>query len=185
MFEGFRLEEIDLGQCVLRVRTWRDPGPAVVLLHGHPRTHTTWHAVAPLLAKRWSVVCPDLRGYGASSKPPDQPEHRQASKRANGGDIVELMAALAIGGSRSWAMIAGHTWRFGVALDHPGSVSHLVILDAIPIGETLARADASFAEALVALVLLRRRRQARTSDPARTPTVGTPTLPKRWGRGEL
>ena len=146
MFEGFRLEEIDLGQCVLRVRHGGS-GPAVVLLHGHPRTHTTWHAVAPLLAKRWSVVCPDLRGYGASSKPPDQPEHRQASKRAMAGDIVELMARL---GHRRFAVVGhdrGAYVALRLALDHPASVSHLVILDAIPIGETLARADASFAEA--------------------------------------
>jgi haloacetate dehalogenase len=58
------------------------PGPAVLLLHGHPRTRATWHKVAALLAERFTVVCPDLRGYGESSKPPTAPGHRPYSKRA-------------------------------------------------------------------------------------------------------
>ena len=69
MFAGFTLTEIDVGEVRLRVRHGGS-GPPVVLLHGHPRTHATWHRVAPLLAARHTVVCPDLRGYGGSSKPP-------------------------------------------------------------------------------------------------------------------
>jgi haloacetate dehalogenase len=76
VFEEFALERIDLGEVSLRVRHG-GVGPPVVLLHGHPRTHTTWHGVAPVLARDHRVVCPDLRGYGQSSKP--------ATSRTGGG----------------------------------------------------------------------------------------------------
>ena len=71
MFEGFTLDRIDVGDAVLRVRHGGS-GPPVLLLHGHPRTHATWNKVAPLLAERFTVVCPDLRGYGESSKPAER-----------------------------------------------------------------------------------------------------------------
>lgn len=67
MFEGFALEYVDVGEVTLRVRHGGQ-GQPVVLLHGHPRTHTTWHWVAPLLADSFVVVCPDLRGYGRSRR---------------------------------------------------------------------------------------------------------------------
>ena len=81
MFDGFALERIDCGEADLRVRHGGE-GPPLVLLHGHPRTHTTWHRVAPRLAARFTVVCPDLRGYGASSKPPTTADHEPDSNRA-------------------------------------------------------------------------------------------------------
>ena len=71
MFEGFTLERIDVGDAELRVRHGGS-GPAVLLLHGHPRTHVTWHKVAPVLAEQFTVVCPDLWD-GESSKPPMTP----------------------------------------------------------------------------------------------------------------
>ena len=74
MFERFSLDRIDTGEAILRVRHGGS-GPPVVLLHGHPRTHVTWHRVAPLLAGRFTVICPDLRGYGQSSKPPTPEDH--------------------------------------------------------------------------------------------------------------
>ncbi len=68
MFEGFRLEHVDVGDVTLRVRTGGS-GPPLLLLHGHPQTHVMWHRVAPVLAERFTLVLPDLRGYGESSKP--------------------------------------------------------------------------------------------------------------------
>jgi haloacetate dehalogenase len=93
MFEGFILEQIDVGDAVLRVRHGGS-GPPVLLLHGHPRTHATWNKVAPLLAGQFTVVCPDLRGYGGSSKPVTTPDHAPYSKRAMAADMVVLMRAL-------------------------------------------------------------------------------------------
>jgi haloacetate dehalogenase len=63
-----------------------------VLLHGHPRTHTTWHEVASRLAEHYRVVTPDLRGYGGSTLPPDAPDHAQSSKRAMARDVIPLMS---------------------------------------------------------------------------------------------
>jgi haloacetate dehalogenase len=145
VFEGFALDLVDLGDVTLRVRHGGS-GPAVLLLHGHPRTHTTWHRVAPLLARDFTVVCPDLRGYGQSSKPADERDHRQASKRSMARDAVGLMRSLgherfAIVGHDRGAYVALRT-----ALDHPSAVSHLAILDAVPIGEALARTNARFAQ---------------------------------------
>jgi haloacetate dehalogenase len=140
MFEQFTLEHIDVGAATLRVRHGGD-GPPIVLLHGHPRTHVTWHRVAPALAADHTVVCPDLRGYGQSSKPPGD----DYSKRAMAADIRNLMAEL---GHERFA-VAGHDRgcyvAMRLALDHPDAVTHLGVLDGVPIGEALARADARFA----------------------------------------
>ena len=146
MFDGFTLERIDVGDATLRVRHG-GAGPAVVLLHGHPRTHTTWHRVAPLLAGELTVVCPDLRGYGQSSKPPDAPEHAQQSKRAMAADIHLLMRHL---GHERYAVVGHDRGAYvasRLALDQPDAVTHLAILEAIPIVEALDRTDARFAEA--------------------------------------
>src|ERR687893_1071973 len=93
MFDGFTLDHIDTGEATIRLRHGGE-GPPVVLLHGHPRTHTTWHGVAPLLAERHAVVCPDLRGYGGSSAPPTTPDHEPYSKRAMARDVVAVMEKL-------------------------------------------------------------------------------------------
>ncbi|MFD0818238.1 alpha/beta fold hydrolase [Micromonospora zhanjiangensis] len=111
----------------------------------HPRTHATWHRVAPPLAERHTVVCPDLRGYGGSSKPPSTPDHAPYSKRAMATDVVRLMRTLgherfAVVGHDRGAYVATRT-----ALDHPAAVSRLAVLDSVPIGAALARADARFA----------------------------------------
>ncbi|NJP34605.1 alpha/beta fold hydrolase [Micromonospora thermarum] len=144
MFDGFTLDEIDVGEVRLRVRHGGS-GPPVVLLHGHPRTHATWHRVAPLLADRHTVICPDLRGYGRSSKPPTTPDHTPYSKRAMARDVVGLLDAL----GHPRAAVAGHDRGSYVAmrtaLDHPHRVERLAVLDGVPIGEALARADARFA----------------------------------------
>jgi haloacetate dehalogenase len=144
MFDVLALDHVDVGPVTLRVRHG-GAGPAVVLLHGHPRTHTTWHAVAPGLAERYTVITPDLRGYGGSSLPPDEPDHAQSSKRAMAGDIVRLMAQL---GHRRFAVVGhdrGALVAFRTAMDHPEVVTHLVVMDGLPVIEHLERTDARFA----------------------------------------
>ncbi|HEY8652004.1 MAG TPA: alpha/beta hydrolase [Dermatophilaceae bacterium] len=148
VFEGFALRWVDVAEGVrLRVRVGGE-GPAVVLLHGHPRTHTTWYRVAPqLVAAGFTVVCPDLRGYGRSTAPAPQPDHAQASKRAMAADVVTLMHLL---GHDRFAVVGhdrGSYVAHRLAMDFPDRTSHLVVLDCVPIGEALARADARFAEA--------------------------------------
>jgi haloacetate dehalogenase len=145
VFEGFRLDFVDVAEATLRVRYGGD-GPPVLLLHGHPRTHATWNRVAPLLARQHTVVCPDLRGYGESSKPPTTSDHEPYSKRAMARDCIELMRGL---GHERFTVVGhdrGAYVALRIALDHPAAVDRLAVLDAVPIGEALARCDAHFAE---------------------------------------
>jgi haloacetate dehalogenase len=144
VFDGFRLERVDVGEAVLRVRHGGS-GPPVLLLHGHPRTHATWHRVAPLLARSHTVVCPDLRGYGESSKPATTADHAPYAKRAMAADCLALLRAL---GHERFAVVGhdrGAYVALRTALDHPAAVTALAVLDAVPIGEALARCDARFA----------------------------------------
>ena len=146
MFEGFALERVDVGEAVLRVRHGGS-GPPVLLLHGHPRTSATWHRVAPLLAADLTVVCPDLRGYGQSAGPPTTEDHAPYSKHAMARDAVALMRTL---GHDRFAVVGhdrGSYVAFRTALDSPASVTALGVLDSVPIGDALARADARFAAA--------------------------------------
>ncbi|MFN8665458.1 MAG: alpha/beta hydrolase [Thermomicrobiales bacterium] len=146
IFDRFRLEFVDCGDATLRVRVGGD-GPPVLLLHGHPRTHTTWHRVAPQLAERHTVICPDLRGYGESSKPATTPDHTPYSKRSMARDCLSLMHHL---GFERFALVGhdrGAYVAFRLAMDHPEAVERLVIMDAVPIGEALARCTATFASA--------------------------------------
>jgi haloacetate dehalogenase len=143
VFEGFALEYVDVGEVTLRVRHGGH-GPPVVLLHGHPRTHATWHRVAPQLAGSFVVVCPDLRGYGQSTLPPDAPQHAQSAKRAMANDVVALMRHL---GHDQFA-VAGHDRgslvAFRTAMDHPGAVTRLIIMDGLPVLEHLERLSEQF-----------------------------------------
>ncbi|MEV6770288.1 alpha/beta hydrolase [Nocardia sp. NPDC051030] len=115
-------------------------GPPVLLLHGIPETHLMWHRVAPRLAERFTVVATDLRGFGDSGTPPSTPDHDPYSMRAIAAEQVEVMAAL---GHRRFA-VAGHDrgarCAYRMALDHPGVVTRLAVLDIIPTAEVF-RAD--------------------------------------------
>ena len=106
-------------------------GPPVVLLHGFPQTHVMWRHVAADLARDHTVICPDLRGYGASDKPAEADEHTYA-KRTMAADVVALARAL---GHERFAL-AGHDRGALVAtragLDHPDVVTHLLVLDGLP-----------------------------------------------------
>jgi haloacetate dehalogenase len=138
-FEGFQLADVDGGAgATLRLRHGGS-GPAVVLLHGHPRTHATWHMVAQRLAPSHRVVCPDLRGYGESSKVPPY------TKRAMAADIVGVMRSL---GHDRFAVVGhdrGGYVAFRLAMDHPDVVERLVLLESLPLVERLERADWRFA----------------------------------------
>ena len=145
VFEGFAEDRIEVDDASVFVRHGGD-GPPVVLLHGHPRTSATWHRVAPLLARRgFTVICPDLRGYGRSRGPAPTADHAAHSKRAAAGDVVAAVRAL---GYRRFAP-AGHDRgsyvALRLALDHPQVVSRLALLDCVPISEHLSRVSVEFA----------------------------------------
>jgi len=143
MFEGFEQSMIDTGGAVIRVRHG-GKGPPVLLLHGIPQTHVMWHKLAPRLAKEFTVVAADLRGYGDSSKPPTDPDHAPYSKRAMARDQVEVMRQL--GYDRFF--VVGHDrggrCAYRMALDHPQRVLKLAVLDIVPTGEAFRRADLAF-----------------------------------------
>jgi haloacetate dehalogenase len=143
MFDGFTLSMIDLGEVKVRVRHGGS-GPPLLLLHGHPQTHMMWHAVAPRLARDFTVIAPDLRGYGDSSKPESTPDHSPYSKRVMAQDQIVLMQYF---GFEQFS-VAGHDrggrCAYRLALDHPERVRKLAVLDIIPTGEAFRRADMKF-----------------------------------------
>lgn len=146
LFEGFRERRIALSQTELFLRIGGD-GPPLFLLHGYPQTHVMWHAVAPVLAQRFTVICPDLRGYGDSGKPESTPDHLPYSKRAMARDVVELADALGIGRF----FVAGHD-RGGrvvhrLCLDHPARVRKAAVLDIVPTLTMYESVDRTIAEA--------------------------------------
>ena len=146
MFEGF--ETLDLDGAGARIRLRRGgSGPPVLLLHGYPETGAMWHRVAPPLAQSLTIVVPDLRGYGASEKPPGDDQHATYSKRATAADQVAVMEAL---GFERFAVV-GHDRGARVAqrmaLDHPERVSRLAVLDIVPTRHVFATADAELARA--------------------------------------
>ncbi len=143
-FSGFTLERARVRDGELRLRRGGD-GPPLLLLHGNPQTHAMWHLVAPALAQRYSVVCPDLRGYGGSLKPPATADHAPYAKREMARDLVELMAGL---GHRRFRVVAhdrGARVAHRLALDHPDCVEKLAVLDIVPTLEHFERADMAFA----------------------------------------
>jgi len=147
VFEDFEETMMPAGGLRLLARQG-GAGPAVLLLHGHPRTSSTWHLVAPLLVRAGhTVVCMDLPGYGRSGKPAPAADHRPHSKRAGAGLLLAAMRSLGhvrfdvVGHDR------GSYYALRLALDHPSAVRRLVLIDCLPISEHLDRVDARFATA--------------------------------------
>jgi len=145
-FEGFESGLHAAGEVELFARTGGDPAkPPLLLLHGYPQTHAMWHRVARRLAADFSLVIPDLRGYGDSTKPEPSPaheaDHAQQSKRAMAADMAALMSGL---GHRRF-FVAGHD-RGGrvahrLALDHGERVERLALIDIVPTLDMYERVD--------------------------------------------
>lgn len=144
MFENFDEKTFRLQDAEIYARIGGS-GPPLVLLHGYPQTHVAWHLVAPMLAERFTVVVPDLRGYGNSTGPDRDSDHAGYSKRAMASDIAQVMSAL---GHASFS-IAGHDRggrvAYRMAFDFPDRVSKLAVLDIIPTPEALERINAQSA----------------------------------------
>jgi haloacetate dehalogenase len=129
--ERFKQQMITVNGVELCVTTGGE-GPPLFLLHGFPQTHLIWHRVAPELARHFSLVMPDLRGYGNSAAPPADPEHQCYSKREMAKDIIALADHFGI----ERFALAGHDrgGRVGyrLVLDHPGRVTKYCAIDIIP-----------------------------------------------------
>ena len=131
LFPGFAARRFDTGEADIFARIGGS-GPPLALLHGYPQTHSMWHRTAPALAERFTCVVLDLRGYGSSSVPVAAPDQSSYSKRAMARDVVAVMRAL---GFERFS-VAGHDrgGRVGyrLALDDPGRVERLAVLDIVP-----------------------------------------------------
>jgi haloacetate dehalogenase len=143
VFEGFRTEMVDVEGARIKARV-AGSGPPLLLLHGSPQTHAMWHLVAPKLAEDFTVVATDLRGYGDSSKPETAPDHGPYSKRAMALDQVEVMRHLGFESFDLCGHDRGGRVGYRMALDHPGVVTRLAVLDIVPTWEALSRADMAF-----------------------------------------
>jgi haloacetate dehalogenase len=144
MFDGFTERHIDIGDGSIFVRT-KGEGAPLLLLHGFPETHVMWHGIAPRLAESFTVVCADLPGYGKSAGPRVADDHVPHSKRAFANSLVAAMSRLGF----SRFMVAGHDRggrvAYRMALDHADRVAKLAVLDVVPTGVVLDRADARLA----------------------------------------
>ncbi|NEA34871.1 alpha/beta hydrolase [Streptomyces sp. SID13031] len=128
---GFDYQRIEVADGVSLNAAVSGSGSAIVLLHGFPQTHLIWRHVAAELAVDHTVICPDLRGYGASDKPAET-DGTTYSKRTMAADIVALAAAL---GHERFALVGhdrGALVAFRAGLDHPDKVTHLACLDVLP-----------------------------------------------------
>ncbi|WP_372623130.1 alpha/beta fold hydrolase [Falsiroseomonas sp.] len=144
MFKGF-VEERRAGDgAELRLRRGGE-GPPLLLLHGNPQTHVMWHKVAPVLAQRFTVVCPDLRGYGFSAKPPVSADHATYSKRAMAADMLALMRGLGFARFQVVSHDRGARVAHRLALDAPQAVARLCTMDIVPTLHHFESADMDFA----------------------------------------
>lgn len=148
MFDGFVEDRIEGdGASLFLRRAGPDNAAPIVLLHGYPQTSAMWHGVAPILAKGYQVVCPDLRGYGRSDKPKTDPLHEPYSKRSMAKDIVAVMQRLGHERFLVGAHDRGARVAHRLGLDHPERVSAMVLLDIAPTREMYANTSADFAQA--------------------------------------
>ena len=146
MFKDFICEMIKGDGASLFVRrAGPRNAPSIVLLHGYPQTSAMWHGVAPILARSYQVVCPDLRGYGQSDKPASDSLHQPYSKRAMANDIIAVMRRLGHKRFLVGAHDRGARVAHRMGLDHPNSVAAMTLLDIAPTREMYANTSTEFA----------------------------------------
>jgi haloacetate dehalogenase len=129
-------------------------GPAILVVHGFPRTSLMWRFLAPKLAENHTVICVDLRAYGQSGMPASADDHFPYSKRAMAAELVAVMGKL---GFPTFTLIGhdrGGRVSYRLALDHPKAVERLAVFDVIPIFEAWSRSDARFAKTYWPWILL-------------------------------
>jgi len=146
LFPGFKRKRIRTSGAAINF-VQGGVGPPLLLLHGYPQTHAIWHRIAPELARRFTVIASDLRGYGDSEKPHGLSDHGNYSKRAMALDQVEVMRAFGF----DEFFVVGHDRGARVAhrmaLDHPAAVVKLAVLDIVPTRTMYANVSREFAKA--------------------------------------
>ena len=180
LFPGFLQRKIRTRGATINLVAGGE-GPPVLLLHGYPETHAMWHKVAPALARDYTVVCPDLRGYGDSSKPKGLHDHSNYSKRAMAQDMVEVMEKL---GCQSFHVVGhdrGGRVAHRLARDHGRRVRTLTVLDISPTLKMYRSTDMAFARAYYHWFFLI---QASPLPEDMLAGVGPGFIFKRLGRGK-
>ena len=150
---SFVTSHVEISGSAVFVRRY-GKGPAILLVHGFPRTSLMWRFLAPMLAESHTVICVDLRAYGRSGVPASTEDHFPYSKRAMAKELVGVMDKL---GFPSFTLIGhdrGGRVSYRMALDHPNNVERLAVFDVIPIFEAWSRSDARFAKTYWPWVLL-------------------------------
>jgi haloacetate dehalogenase len=131
MLENFQIERLPVNGITINLRHGGS-GPPLLLLHGFPQTHVIWHKVADALAKHFTLVMPDLRGYGDSSKPKGEPDHSNYSKRVMAQDLADVMRSLGFDTYNVCGHDRGGRVAHRMALDHPAAVKKLMVIDISP-----------------------------------------------------
>ena len=131
MFDGFQRGKTAIGEIEIN-HVIGGSGPPVLLLHGYPQNLAMWAKVAPILAKHFTVVCADLRGYGDSSKPKCAPDRSNYAFRAMAGDQAGLMRALGFEPFQVVGHDRGGRTAHRMVLDHPKAVQTLTVMDIVP-----------------------------------------------------
>lgn len=131
LLEGFKTETVQTAGANIVV-AHGGKGPPLLLMHGNPFTHVSWHKVAPRLAERFTVVLPDLRGYGDSSKPTGGGDHMEYSFRAMADDQVEVMKKLGFDSYYAGGHDRGARVLHRMCLDHPKNVAKAAFVDMLP-----------------------------------------------------
>lgn len=144
MLDQFERRQLQVNGVTINLRHGGN-GPPLLLLHGYPQTHVIWHRVAEQLAQRFTLVMPDLRGYGDSSKPAGTPDHSNYSKRVMAQDMVEVMQALGFDAFYLCGHDRGGRVAHRLALDHPDAVRKLLVIDISPTRSMYEATDMRFA----------------------------------------
>ena len=145
MFEGFKSKRISVNGISINYKIGGS-GLPLLMLHGYPQTHIMWRKVAPLLAKDFTVICSDLRGYGDSDKPSSDPEHYNYSKKVMAKDQAGLMEQL---GFDKYFLVGhdrGARVAHRMAIDYQDNIYKVVLIDIVPTNHVYDTANMKLAQ---------------------------------------
>ncbi len=145
LYPGYASRFIDTSAGRIFARVGESGKPPLLLLHGHPQSNVMWHRVAPLLAPHFTLVLADLPGYGWSAAPEANDEHAPYTKRAMAAAMIEVMDQLGFARFRLAGHDRGGRVGYRLALDHPGRLEQLAVLDIVPTWDMWHRMSAALA----------------------------------------